>query len=63
MRKGVKGNTGKVKLLEQYRKAFHIPENINYYSEEDYKNAERRFIKYAMLKGDISFNNTEHSIY
>ena len=37
-------------LLTQYRKMFRIPENFNYYSAEDYKRAERLFLKH-MLKG------------
>lgn len=44
-------NVGKRELLKKYRKAFRIPENLNYYSEEDYKTAERNFIKHAMHNG------------
>jgi hypothetical protein len=48
MKKGQQNNFGIELLIEKYRTAFRIPENFNHYSEEDYKVAERRFLKYAM---------------
>ncbi len=39
------------KLYQQYRKAFRIPENLNYYSPEDFKRAERKFIKLGLTRG------------
>ena len=35
-------------LLKKYRTMFRIPENVNYYSEEDYRLAERKFLKYLL---------------
>ena len=35
-------------LITLYRKAFQLPENINYYSEQDFKNAERQFVKFML---------------
>jgi hypothetical protein len=35
-------------LLREYRKMFQISENLNHYSEADYKIAERKFLKYAL---------------
>ena len=35
-------------LLQKYRSIFKISENLNHYSEADYKIAERKFIKYAL---------------
>ena len=32
-------------LLKKYRTMFRIPENVNYYSEEDYRLAGRKFLK------------------
>ena len=46
-------NTGIRLLLERYRTAFRIPENLEHYSEEDYKKAERRYLKYAIEHGAI----------
>jgi hypothetical protein len=49
MKKDAKGNAGIQLLLKKYRNTFRIPENLKYYSERDYKIAERRFLKYALL--------------
>ena len=46
-------NEGVEKLIKNYRKSFRIPENLNYYSAEDFKNAERQFVKYQILKGKV----------
>ena len=40
-------------LLRKYRKIFQISENLNYYSDEDYKIAERKFIKYALVETKV----------
>ena len=40
-------------LLEKYKKIFRIPENLNYYSEKDYRAAEKKFIKYALREGEV----------
>ena len=39
-------------LLEKYRKEFRVAENLNHYSEENYKIAERKFLKFALSIGD-----------
>lgn len=46
-----KGNAGLSQLYKTCQKAFRIPENLNYYSAEDFRAAERHFIKHAMLCG------------
>ena len=40
--------SGIKRLLRKYRNIFQIPENLNHYSDEDYKIAERKFLKYAL---------------
>ena len=35
-------------LVEEYRTAFRIPENLDHYMDEDYKFAEKQFIKFAL---------------
>ncbi len=45
---------GLKKIIDKYKKAFHIPENIYYYSKEDYNRAERKFIKFAIHHGSFS---------
>jgi hypothetical protein len=46
-------NSGTRALIRRYRQAFRIAENIDYYSAEDYKNAERQFIKFAVQSGGV----------
>lgn len=41
-------DSGIKQLLRKYRAIFQIPENINHYSDADYKLAERKFLKYAL---------------
>ena len=43
--------TGLELLIRKYKKIFRIPENLDYYTKEDYKSAERKFVKWA-LAGD-----------
>jgi hypothetical protein len=35
-------------LVEKYRKDFWLPENTDYYQENDYKEAERKYIKLCL---------------
>ena len=44
----VKANKGIKSLVEIYKALFRIPENLDHYSESDYRTAERRFLKYAL---------------
>ncbi len=39
-------------LVEKYRKEFRVAENLNHYSAENYKIAERKFLKFALSIGD-----------
>jgi len=52
----VKGKKGSgVKLLrEMYRRKFRIPENMNYYSKEDLKKAEKKYVKLCLITGNCS---------
>jgi len=36
-------------LVEYYRSEFRTPENLYYYSPEDLKIAERRFLKFKLI--------------
>jgi hypothetical protein len=42
-------------LIEKYRIAFRIPENLNYYMERDYQIAEKKFIKFALIECRLDF--------
>ena len=35
-------------LIQKCRKEFRRPENINYYTENDFKEAEKKFVKFCM---------------
>ena len=50
MERDLKKNVGIQLLLEKYRELFRIPENLNHYSETDYRNAERKFLKYSVME-------------
>ena len=43
-------NEGIRRLVENGRKSFRIAENIEFYSEEDFKAAEKKFIKYCVIE-------------
>ena len=38
------------RLVEKGREAFRISENVNFYSEQDYKTAEKKFIKFCVIQ-------------
>jgi hypothetical protein len=52
-RKDSKRNAGIKSLIKKYRVMFEIPENLNHYSETDYKIAEKKFLKYAILESKV----------
>jgi hypothetical protein len=43
--------SGKKQLIKQYRKKFRIRENLDHYSEEDLRAAEKKFLKMCLTKG------------
>jgi hypothetical protein len=49
-------NQGKKRLLAAARRAFRIPENLNYYSDKDFRNAERLFLRRCVIEGRCSFS-------
>jgi len=62
--KNIKGNkiimakdtgktTGIKSMINKYRKIFRTPENLNHYSDEDYKEAERKFLKFSLFGRNI----------
>ena len=56
MENRLKANRGVKSLIEIYTTLFRIPKNTNYYSEKDYRAAERKFLKYSLERGGIEFN-------
>jgi len=47
-----KQNPGLQLLIEKYRKKFQTPENLEHYSEKNYKRAERKYLKYVLKYGE-----------
>ena len=43
-------------LMKKYRNKFRRPENIDYYTENDFKEAEKKFVKFC-LTGDTKTNS------
>jgi hypothetical protein len=44
-------NKGIQMMLTRYKKIFRIPENTDYYSETDFKIAEKKFLKLVLQRG------------
>lgn len=49
MTKETHRNEGLVRLIEQGKDAFNISENTDFYSEKDYRQAEKKFIKLCVI--------------
>lgn len=50
-------NAGIQRLVEKCREKFRCPENTNYYDEGDFKEAERKYVKFCLtgtLNSDIN---------
>ena len=60
MKRNSRNNNGLQLLYEKYKEKFNVPENINYYSKTDFRIAERKFLKWALHKGEsrITLNTT-----
>jgi len=43
--------TGIKLLIQNLKKEFRIPENLEHYSEEDFKEAEKKFLKFCLQNG------------
>lgn len=43
-------------LIQKYRNEFRRPENRDYYSENDYKEAEKKFVKFC-LTGNLKLDS------
>ena len=41
-------NIGMELLIQQYKKKFETEENLNYYAQEDFVQAERKYLKYVL---------------
>jgi hypothetical protein len=57
MKKSLKSKSGIQLLVKKYRAIFRIPENQQHYSKRDYRNAERKFLKYALEQRRIEIRD------
>jgi len=48
--------SGLKSLINKYKKLFRTPENLNHYSESDYKEAERKFLKFSLFGHNAGSN-------
>lgn len=46
-----RNNEGLRKIIKNGKERFRIPENLEYYLEEDYKAAEKKFLKFCIIGG------------
>jgi len=47
-------SNGIERLLRRARREFRIPENLYYYQSEDFKAAEKKFLKLCLIQGRCS---------
>ena len=50
-------NQGIRLLVQKYRNEFRRPENIHYYTENDFKEAEKKFVKFCLTGNPNSNSN------
>lgn len=58
----MKNPTGINLLLKECRKRFRIPENLNHYSDEDFREAEKKFIKLCFIGGHLQEQNKQRDL-
>lgn len=44
-------SSGIDRLVEKYRRQFRIPENLNHYTEADFQQAEREYLRFCLMRG------------
>jgi len=58
MKKDNQSNSGIKTLIMKYKNEFRIPENLNYYSDEDFKKAERCYLKFLFNEGGLNIDDS-----
>ena len=60
MKNNMHDTAGIQRIVNRYKALFRIPENLNFYAPEDLLNAERKFLKFAIMNGGFdSFHTTD----
>jgi hypothetical protein len=57
LEKRISGEQGIKSLMMYHKRSFRIPENINYYSEKDFKAAEKKYLKLCLANGGGVFSS------
>ena len=39
------------RIVGKYREQFRVPENLNHYSDNDYHDAERQYLRFCLTNG------------
>jgi|GEM_PF-2547451 len=42
---------GILRIVDQYRQQFRVPENLDHYSEDDFHEAERQYLRFCLSNG------------
>ena len=53
MKTNMHATAGIQRIVNRYKALFRIPENLNFYTPEDFLNAERKFLKFAIMNGGL----------
>ncbi len=61
MKTNMHATAGIQRIVNRYKALFRIPENLNFYAPEDLLNAERKFLKFAIMNGGIESLQTTKS--
>jgi len=49
--RGVNTAEGIARLMEKFKEEFRRPENLRYYTRDDYNDAEKRYVAYRLKNG------------
>lgn len=55
-----KENEGMVKLLCHYKSIFRTAENLDHYSESDFREAEKKFLRYVLFGHEMNTGQREN---
>lgn len=61
MNTGLEKTSGLKSQVNKYRILFRIPENLTHYPEEDYKIAERKYLKFSLIGHNV--DSSPHAGY
>ena len=51
-------NQGIDRIVDRYRQQFRVPENLDHYSDNDFHDAERQYLRFCLDTGSLLNNQT-----